>query len=153
MKRGWQLASLGLMALFAYAIWLSANLPLIDELGPGPGFFPLWLGIIGLLLGTILIVQVTRAPDDGPSVAELMPDAAAFFRIGAIIVVLAFVTLGFEQVGYRITAFVFSIAVLLALGARSPVAIGIFAVCASFGVFHAFYYWLKVPLPIGTLGI
>jgi putative tricarboxylic transport membrane protein len=23
----------------------------------------------------------------------------------------------------------------------------------SFGVFHVFYYWLKVPLPIGALGL
>ncbi len=153
MKRGWQLASLSLLALFIYAIWLSVQLPLSDELGPGPGFFPLWLGIIGVVLGIVLIVEVTRAPEDGPSVAELIPDGAAFFRIGAIVALLALVTFGFEPLGYRITALVFSIAVLLALGARSPVAIGLFAICASFGVFHAFYYWLKVPLPIGTLGI
>jgi hypothetical protein len=29
----------------------------------------------------------------------------------------------------------------------------VFAVAGSFGVFHAFYYWLKVPLPIGIFGI
>jgi putative tricarboxylic transport membrane protein len=28
-----------------------------------------------------------------------------------------------------------------------------FVLAASFGVFHVFYYWLKVPLPIGTFGI
>jgi putative tricarboxylic transport membrane protein len=42
---------------------------------------------------------------------------------------------------------------LLALGARSALAIALCAVAGSFGVFHVFFYWLKVPLPIGTFGI
>jgi hypothetical protein len=29
----------------------------------------------------------------------------------------------------------------------------IFAVAGSFGIFHVFYYWLKVPLPMGMFGI
>jgi hypothetical protein len=42
---------------------------------------------------------------------------------------------------------------LLVLGARSPVAVLLTALAGSFGVFHVFYYWLKVPLPIGVFGI
>ena len=42
---------------------------------------------------------------------------------------------------------------LLALGARSPAAIVLTALAGSFGVFHVFFYWLKVPLPIGALGL
>jgi hypothetical protein len=42
---------------------------------------------------------------------------------------------------------------LAALGARSPAAIVLTATAGSFGVFHVFYYWLKVPLPIGALGL
>ena len=46
------------------------------------------------------------------------------------------------------------IAVLLVLlGARSLLAILLTAIAGSFGVFHVFYYWLKVPLPVGTFGI
>ena len=29
----------------------------------------------------------------------------------------------------------------------------LFALAGSFGVFHVFYHWLKVPLPMGVLGI
>jgi hypothetical protein len=42
---------------------------------------------------------------------------------------------------------------LFALGARSPFAILLTALAGSFGVFHVFFYWLKVPLPIGALGL
>jgi putative tricarboxylic transport membrane protein len=27
------------------------------------------------------------------------------------------------------------------------------ALALSFGVFHVFYYWLKVPLPVGAFGL
>ena len=42
---------------------------------------------------------------------------------------------------------------LFILGARSPIAIALTALAGSFGVFHVFYHWLKVPLPIGELGL
>ena len=59
----------------------------------------------------------------------------------------------FEPLGFRLTMLPFIAGLLLALGARSPIAIAICAVAGSFGVFHVFYYWLKVPLPIGAFGI
>ena len=48
---------------------------------------------------------------------------------------------------------VFTVGLLLALGVRRPITIAIFALASSFGLFHVFYYWLQVPLPIGLLGI
>ena len=47
----------------------------------------------------------------------------------------------------------FIVGLLLILGARSPIAIALTALAGSFGVFHVFYHWLKVPLPIGEFGL
>jgi hypothetical protein len=47
----------------------------------------------------------------------------------------------------------FIVAILLVLGARSAIAITLTAIAGSFGVFHVFYHWLKVPLPIGAFGV
>jgi putative tricarboxylic transport membrane protein len=58
-----------------------------------------------------------------------------------------------EPLGFRPTMLIFIAGLLSALGAASPVAIVLTALAGSFGVFHVFYYWLKVPLPIGTLGL
>jgi hypothetical protein len=41
----------------------------------------------------------------------------------------------------------------VALGIRNWIVIPIVALAGSFGVFHVFYYWLKLPLPIGIFGI
>ena len=59
----------------------------------------------------------------------------------------------FEPLGFRLTMLVFIAVLLPMLGARSWIAIALCAVAGSFGVFHVFFYWLKVPLPIGVLGI
>ncbi len=153
MKRGWQLASLCFGALFAFAIWKATSLPLNDVLGPGPGFFPLWLGLLGATLALILLVEVTRQRQIGPTVAELLPSRSSGWRILVVLALLAVAIAAFEPLGFRLTALGFTALLLPALGATSLI-IGIpFVLVASFGVFHVFYHWLKVPLPIGMLGI
>lgn len=151
MKRGWQLASSGFLALFIFAIWKATGLALRDSLGPGPGFFPLWLGIIGSVLAVMLVVEVTRQPDAGPTLDDLIPDRAAMFRIGAVLGLLAMTAVTFELLGFRLTAFAFTGLLLPMLGIRSIPIVLAFALGASLGVFHIFYHWLKVPLPIGPI--
>ncbi len=224
MKRGWQIASLCLLVLFAFAMWLdifgsavlnSRPLPLKDALGPGPGFFPFWLSLIGIVLGTLLIMEVRRQPDDNghaiypvtrpgmkamalvlglllcfvlwrfptlpflnpiagdepgvmrrlaasaiaavaalglaiwPNRSGLSEDEGAFLRMLAIVGLLALAAACLDPLGFRVTALLFSGLLLAALGIRSIPAIVIFMLTASLGVFHVFYHWLKVPLPIG----
>jgi putative tricarboxylic transport membrane protein len=139
--------------LFLCDIWLSASLPLQDELGPGPGFFPIWLGIIGAVLSAILLFQTLRKPVPGHEGEALMPDRQAVRRILAVMVLLCAAALMLDPLGFRLTALLFTAVLLLALGARSLIAIPIFALTASFVVFHVFYYMLQVPLPIGHFGI
>ena len=70
-----------------------------------------------------------------------------------MLVALAIAAALLEPVGFRLTMLVFIAGLLLALGARSPVAILLTALAGSFGVFHVFYHWLKVPLPVGAFGV
>ena len=157
MKLGWGIATSCLMAMFGLALWLavwgsvplnSRPLAIRDVLGPGPGFFPIWLSIIGLSLGALLLIQTVREPAAGEA-ASLIPERAASMRIGAILALLAGAALTLDPLGFRVAAFVFSLLALLALGIRSPLAILAFALAASVGIFHVFYHWLKVPLQIG----
>ena len=153
MKIGWQVGSVCFFALFAFGVWLSLLLPLSDALGPGPGFFPLWLGLIGGVLSVTLFVQVTRQPAGAPGEERLTPDRPAIQRILAVLVLLAAAALVLDPLGFRLTSFFFTALLLPALGVRSLPIIAVFAAASGFGVFHVFYYWLKVPLPIGVFGI
>lgn len=153
MKRGWQVASACFFLIFAFAFYRSLLLPLRDTLGPGPGFFPLSLAILGGLLAATVIAQVTASGAADFAEPIMFPQGLALVRILAVIVGLAAAAALLETVGFRFIALFFCLLLLPILGARNPVVIAIFAVLGSFGVFHVFYHWLKVPLPIGTFGI
>jgi putative tricarboxylic transport membrane protein len=153
MKRGWQVFSASLLALFLFAIWQSSKLSLVDKLGPGPGFFGFWLGILGAALSCLLFLQSTRRTDVGPSDAAILPDRFARGRVLSVLALLVFAASAFEPVGYRLTTLLFSAAMLFVLGVRSFAMLAGLSIAFSFGVFYVFYYWLKVPLPIGVFGI
>ncbi len=159
MRRGWLVAAGAFLVLFAGTIYLSSKLPLLDALGPGPGFFPLILGLLGAVLVIVLLGQLVRQPDapagapDPDSSEDFVPDRSAMFRIVGIIVLLMAAFTALDPLGYRLTALLFITLLLLVLGVRNYLAIALVALALSFGVFHSFYYWLKVPLPIGGLGL
>ena len=71
----------------------------------------------------------------------------------ALLVALGITAAALEPLGYRLTMLLFVPGVLMLLGVRSPIPVVLCALAGSFGVFHVFYHWLKVPLPIGMLGI
>lgn len=151
MKRGWQSAAVALAATFAYFAYESFQLSLRDSLGPGPGFFPFWLGTIGTVLAAVLLIQVRLDRVD------LGTEALAFDRAGmknAVLVLVGLIvaTALLEVSGFRASILLLIPYLLLVLGARNRVAIGICAVAGSFGVYYVFFDVLKVPLPAGIFG-
>ena len=51
-----------LAAFGVYVISVAAKLAYVSEVGPGPGFFPLWLGIGLVLFAVCLIFASSRSP-------------------------------------------------------------------------------------------
>ena len=157
-RAGWQIACLCLLGIFVPALVTSLGYSLTDALGPGPGFFPFWLSLIGAVLSAAILVQVTLAKttdkttDEGIDVG-LVPDRQVVRQAIGVLIALTAAAALFEPLGYRLTMLPFIAGVLLVLGARSPTAISVTAIAGSFGVFHVFYHWLKVPLPIGEFGL
>jgi len=137
----------GFMAVIAYGYSLR------DALGPGAGFFPFWLGVMGVLLSLALLVQSWRGHSIGEGAQALLPRGEGARRAAALLAGLVAAALLLQPLGFRLAMLIFTAGLLLALGVRRPVAIAIFALLSSFGLFHVFYYWLQVPLPIGLLGI
>jgi len=152
LKLGWQVACLCLLGIFVPALVTSLGYSLTDALGPGPGFFPFWLSLIGAVLSAAILVQVTLVKAEGNAIS-LAPDWRMVLQAIGVLIALAAAAALFESLGYRLTMLPFIVGVLLILGARSPIAIALTALAGSFGVFHVFYHWLKVPLPIGAFGV
>jgi len=152
-RRGWQVACICLLGIFIPALITSLGYSLTDALGPGPGFFPFWLSLIGIALTGAMLVQLARGSIFAEAAVEILPDRQAALQAGAVLVALTVAAALLEPLGFRLTMLPFIAGLLLVLGARSLIAIALTAVAGSFGVFHVFYHWLKVPLPTGALGI
>lgn len=142
-----------LCAGFAAMAGVAYSYSLSDELGPGPGFFPFWLGLIGTAIGLVLLARSWRGGSVGEGPAALWPDRAGALRALALVGGLVLAAALLAPAGFRVTALLFTAALLIALGVRRPVAIVAFALASSFGLFHVFYHWLKVPLPVGPFGL
>jgi putative tricarboxylic transport membrane protein len=138
--------------LFAAMAAAAYGYGLKDRLGPGSGFFPFWLGAIGAALSVLLLAVSLRGGSIGEGGVAAWPDRAGAGRAATLLAGLVAAALAFEPLGFRLTAFAFTALLLVALGVRRPVVIALFALISGFGLFHVFYHWLKVPLPIGALG-
>jgi hypothetical protein len=97
-------------------------------------------------------VPAGRGRAIGGGAEGLWPDRAGALRAAALFGGLVLYALLLEPAGFRLTALIVTAALLVALGVRRPVVIAAFALVASFGLFHVFYHWLKVPLPVGPYG-
>jgi putative tricarboxylic transport membrane protein len=148
-RRGRLVACVSLLGLFLTALVTSLDYSLTDALGPGPGFFPFWLSLIGAVLTVAMLIEDARSQD----VTSILPNRQALLQGGGVLVALTVAAALLEPLGFRLTMLLFIPGLLLVLGARSPSAILLTAAAGSFGVFYVFYYWLKVPLPIGALGL
>lgn len=153
MKRAWQVASVAFLVYSAFVLYSSFEYRFFDRLGPGPGFFPVWLSGIMLALSGALLVQVTLNRVSLPSDEGLIPDRAGATRVLVILVALLAALVLLDPLGFRLAMLLFVGFLPLALGIRNYLAVAVLALVCSFGVFHLFYYILKLPLPIGMFGI
>lgn len=150
MRRVNQAAGLVFLAGSILVVIESRNLEYYTPLGPGPGFFPLWLsGILGLL-SIIWLAQLSRQPS-GPLEEGFIPSGVAALRVVSIVAALTLIGLLVDTVGFQVTAFVFLLFLLLVLGRQNPALTLIIAVVGSFGLYYLFTHYLDVTLPTSNL--
>jgi len=152
MKRSWQVASVALLVIFAFFAFESFQLSLRDALGPGPGFFPFWLGVLGAALAVVLLAQLhLNRVDLGAEALEF--DRAGVRSVVLVLVGLIAATALLDVIGFRFSMLLLITYLLVILGVRGWMAIAICAGAGSFGVYYVFFDLLKVPLPAGIFGI
>ena len=153
MKRPWQIASFLFLAISIFVLVDSFEYSYRDRLGPGPGFFPFWMSLITGILSLSLFLKTTLSKSNPTEGGKFLPPREGAFRIFMILTALVFVLFSLDFLGFRISMLAFLLFLPVILGVRNWLVIPLLAIVGSFGVFHVFYYLLKLPLPIGIFGI
>ena len=150
-QRMYQITGLTLLALAAAVIFGALQLRYYTTLGPGPGFFSFWIGLVLAGLALLMIVQTLFEPAE--AIAEdFVPQRDGWMRMGAIVLSLLVTTLAMERLGFSITMFAVYIFLLRSIGGYGWMTCIAASAVASFGIDYIFVRWLSVPLPEGLFG-
>ena len=130
-----------------FLVYGSLEFRYYTAIGPGPGFFPLWLSGILAVLAVLMFLHetFTKSPDKAPD--RIFPDASGFLRIATISVALGGVALLLERIGFGPAMFLMNIFIMLVLTKRHFLLVLVIAFIGSFGVEYVLTQWLNVVLP------
>lgn len=148
MRRPYQILAVFLFLFSYFVMRESLKLKYYTELGPGPGFFPVWLSVIMAILAVALFAKVTFRP------VQTIPEdffqtRSGYLRALAICLAWIWAALMLERLGYRLTVMIFFPFLLLTLGRVRWFVIVLFTLLGSLAVHIIFTKLLAVVLPDG----
>jgi len=133
-------------------LW-SASYQVGNILDPGPGFYPLGLGLLMVLFSLIQLAgQARRSSTHAEEIPRLFAPGG-WAKIGYTVVILLLATFLFEVIGYLVTIFFFLVFLMLGQELRSWKKVLFIAILTTLGVYVVFVRLLEQPLPRGFMGI
>jgi putative tricarboxylic transport membrane protein len=133
-----------------WVFWMATRLPFWGEFAPGPGFAPLWLAGIGVLMSLLLAAIARRpglpaAPPDEAGRAGLARVALALAGLAAMMALMG-------PLGLLLALFVY-LAFLTLVVQRLSIAAGLLVSAGTIVFLYlVFERALGVPFPTGPLG-
>ena len=128
-------------------IYFSSQLEYYSEYGPGPGFLPLWVGIIIAGCAIYVIIDVLKKHHK----------IGTFFRprtkLGLHVLVIIFITfLLLPLLGFSIGLALFVGITMRIMGKHRWLSCSLTAVVTAICIHLIFISWLTIPLPQGLIG-
>lgn len=151
MKRPYQVTGLVIVVFAIAVMYESLQLAYYTKLGPGPGYFPFWVGVIVGMLGSAMVYAATiRGADPLPQ--DFVPSRSGIIKLAVVLAVLVWTIVMMKPLGFRLTTLVFFGALLPVLGYAKWIKVITVSLVGSFGIFYVFDTVLGMSLPIGILG-
>lgn len=139
-------------------LWGALSFPLGTAARPGPGFFPVAVGVfLCLVAGAFLLTTLRRRPVGIPPSPLPSPaprrerEAGSRARVAATATGLAGFCLLLPWTGYPLAAFLFVALLLRQLGGTRWPAVLVAAAVSAAASYYVFAVLLAVPLPRGAL--
>jgi putative tricarboxylic transport membrane protein len=149
-NKGNLIAGACLAAFGIYVISVASKLPYVSEVGPGPGFFPLWLGIGLVIFASCLMLSsfslfTRESPSESPIWESSGRALSGWF--GLMVAIALFSWIGFSA------SFVFLTVFLIVALDRRPLLLSFGVGIGLVAAFHLlFVRVLDVSLPAGPWG-
>ena len=153
MKKTDQWSGLVLLILAGFICCGSILLPYGNIHNPGPGFFPLWLGIILGALSIGLLLQSARRKEGARVLGDILAERVRWQKVLWVLIALVLYGCLMNIFGFLIVT-LFLMAFLLRFIEPQPwkSVIG-WTLVGSLGCYLVFEVWMKLRLPKGFLGI
>jgi hypothetical protein len=128
-------------------VFFSYELPYNSEYGPGPGFLPLWLGIV--LIGSAVFVLLNILRKHVKVDTFLKPGT----KQSAMMFILIFISfLLLPLLGFAVGLAFFCGLTMRVMGKHSWMTCSFTTVGIAIGIHFVFGQWLNIPLPGGVVG-
>ena len=153
MKKADQWSGLVLLIVAGLICWGAILLPYGTIHNPGPGFFPLWLGIIQGAMAIGLMLKTTWQKEGAKALRDLLAEKIRWDKVLFVLIALILYGSLMNILGYLIVTFLL-LAFLLRYIEPHPwrLVIG-WTLIGSVGSWVVFDLWMKLRLPKGFLGM
>lgn len=145
--------ALFILALSALAVLGTWRLDYWSGTTPGPSFLPIWVAVVGLPVVVFQLVEAWRAAVTEAGAGAEWPGRPALMRAvlgfgGLVAIALLTPLLG------MVPSIALFIAFLLLVVLRRPLWPSLATVAVTSGVIQGiFVWWLRLPLPVGAIGL
>jgi len=153
MKKADQWSGLVLLILSGLICWGAILLPYGNIRNPGPGFFPLSLGIIlgGMAIG--LIWKTTRQKEGVRTPGGIRAEKVRWEKVLWALVALVLYAALMDFLGFLIATLFLMAFLLRFIEPQNWRTVFLWTLVGSLGSYVIFELWMKLRLPKGFLGI
>jgi hypothetical protein len=153
MKKTDQWSGLFLLLIAGLICWGAFLLPYGNVRNPGPGFYPLWLGILLAAMSLALLWQSTRRKEGARTLGDMLAEKVRWEKVLWVLIALVLYAALMNTLGFLI-ATLFLLAFLLRFIDPQPWrTVLLWTLIGSLGSYLIFEIWMKLRLPKGLLGI
>ena len=133
---------------------LSLRMPIGTFRMAGTGMFPLFLGILLMVLSGLFILKTFLQGEKGKTEKETsIVSSESPIQLILFLGAMALATLFFNQLGYPLISFLLMVALLRILGIKRWGLNILISVVTAVGSYFLFVKWLDIPMPKGWIGL
>ena len=142
------IGGIGVLGLGTAITFFAGRLPYTAEYGLGPGFMPLWIGMVLMGCAVITIIQSLRQAG-GPQKKFVTPRTR---KVGFVFVTLIVTFVAVRFLGLAVSLGLFTGFTMKTVGRHGWALSALVTLATAAAVYVIFGYLLDIPLPKGFLG-